>query len=274
MKRMKFRRWRNTLVTLGLALFVVSLGMLVTTTNRGAARLSGWCLLLMIAVLASYNLRKKLSVLPLGAAATWLQFHIYTGWLTAVVFGVHISWRMPTGVFESLLASLYGGVFLSGVFGLFVSRSFARRLTTRGDEIIFERIPAYRKYIETQVEEIVLACQESSDSTTVPMFYAERLKPFFAQTCHVWHHLMQSNRPRRTLLREVEAQQRYLDAAERDAMSEIADCIKRKDDLDYQYSLQATLKYWLFAHVPLTYALLVFVVFHLLLVQAFAGAGS
>jgi hypothetical protein len=57
-------------------------------------------------------------------------------------------------------------------------------------------------------------------------------------------------------------------------MRHISDLVCLKDDLDHHYALQATLKLWLFVHVPLTSALLVFAAFHVVLVQAFAdGAG-
>ena len=54
-------------------------------------------------------------------------------------------------------------------------------------------------------------------------------------------------------------------------MKEFEDRVCAKDDLDYQYAMQATLKYWLFLHVPLTYSLLVFILSHMVLVFAFSG---
>lgn len=38
----------------------------------------GWLLAAMI-LLASFNARKKLSMLPLGSAATWLRLHVIGG---------------------------------------------------------------------------------------------------------------------------------------------------------------------------------------------------
>src|SRR2546426_2529895 len=49
---------------------------------------------------------------------------------------VHISYKMPTGWFEGMLAWLYVMVMLSGFFGLFVSRAIPKRLTTRGGEVL------------------------------------------------------------------------------------------------------------------------------------------
>ena len=54
-------------------------------------------------------------------------------------------------------------------------------------------------------------------------------------------------------------------------MRQIADLVRQKDGLDYHHSLQLTLKLWLFAHIPLTYSLLIFSVVHVVLVYAFSG---
>lgn len=246
----------------------------MTTALQDTSRMSGWGLLAMIGFLAAYNLRKKLALLPLGSSASWLQLHIYIALLTAVVFGVHLNWKMPNGLVESILALLYLLVFASGVVGLFLSRSLAKRLTTRGEEVLFERIPVYRKRIQAEVEAIVFSGLEESESTAVAQFYADRLREFFLQTRNFWQHLVQSNRFRFGLLKEMQAYGRYLDESERAMMTRLVTCVEAKDDLDYQFSLQATLKYWLFIHVPLTYALLVFAALHLLLVSAFSGGVS
>ena len=273
MKTLAARRTRNLVIVIGLTLVLIVISKLNTTALRDTARLSGWLLLILIVFLAVYNLRKKLPFLPLGSSSTWLQFHIYTGLLTAAIFGTHIQWRIPSGPFEFALAVLYLLVFCSGVVGLFLSRSFARRLTTRGDEVMFERIPVHRKRLQSEAETLVLNFLAESESSAVAQFYADRLQPFFAKTKHFWQHLAQSNRPRVALLSEISAYERFLNEGEREAMRQLAGHVEKKDDLDYQFALQATLKYWLFGHVPLTYALLVFAALHWLLVFAFSGGG-
>ena len=274
MKTLAARRIRNLVILVGVTLVLIIICKLNTTALRDTARLSGGLLLGMIVFLAAYNLRKKLPFLPLGSSSTWLQFHIYTGLLTAAIFGIHVQWRVPDGPFEIVLAALYGLVFGSGVVGLFLSRSFARRLTTRGDEVMFERIPVHRKRLQRDAETLVLDFLAESESSAVAQFYADRLEPFFAKTRHFWQHLAQSRRPRVALLNEISSYERFLNESERVTMRQLAGHVERKDDLDYQFALQATLKYWLFGHVPLTYALLVFAVFHWLLVIAFSGGGQ
>ncbi|HUG69620.1 MAG TPA: hypothetical protein VMM76_17850 [Pirellulaceae bacterium] len=274
MKTFAARRIRNLGMVGVAALLLVWFNGVMTTALRDTARASGWGLFAMICFLAAYNLRKKLPFLPLGASAKWLQLHIYIGLFSALVFGIHIGWRVPSGLVEAILATLYLFVFVSGVMGLFLSRSLAKRLTTRGDEVLFERLPVYRRRLQAEVETIVFTDLEESKSTAIAQFYADRLRPFFAYNRNFCQHLVQSNRARFGLLKEMQAYCRYLNNVEREMMTRLVTHVEAKDDLDYQYSLQATLKYWLFVHVPLTYALLVFALVHLLLVSAFSGGIS
>ncbi len=265
------RRLRNIAILLAAIVLSLALSLVCVAALRDTARLSGWILLSLILFLAAYQFRKKLAFLPLGSSASWLQLHIYIGLLTAVVFGIHIHWHAPNGAFEVLLALCYALVFASGLLGLVISRSFARRLAIRGEEVLFERIPVYRKRLQIEVEDLVLRCLVATESNTSPQFYNRTLRPFFEQPRHFWPHLLESNRARHALLREMSDHNRYLNDVESRTMSEIASRVKAKDDLDYHQALQATLKYWTFAHVPLTYALLAFATFHALLVHVFSG---
>lgn len=271
MPRQTQRRIRNLSLLTITVLLVWYFNHLAVIAWMQTSRLSGWALMAMILFLASYNLRKKLPGLPLGSSATWLQIHIYVGLLTSFVFALHISWRIPDGILECFLALLYLIVFISGIIGLLLSRSLTKRLTTRGNEVLFERIPVYRKQIALDVESIVLTSLDSANTTAVGEFYTKRLLRFFAGPRNFGQHLMQSNRPRISLLKEMRTLHHVLGEQEVATMRELENRVKLKDDLDYQYTLQATLKYWLFVHVPCTYTLIVFAFLHMIFVLSFTG---
>lgn len=266
------RRRRNVVIFLLLALLLLAADASGTAALHRTTLVSGWLLFAMIVGLAIYNLRKKIPVVPLGNSATWLQVHVYVGLLSGVVFCMHLQWQLPNGLFEVVFALLYVLVFLSGVFGLVISRLFARRLTTRGGDVLFARIPRLRNQIRAEVERLVIDCMVASGSTAVAELYANRLKDFFDGPRHVWQHLILSLRPVSALTAELAWQDRYLTEAERRTMQKIAAHVRHKDDLDFHYAHQAVLKYWLFAHLPLTYVLLAFAVVHAVLVHAFSGA--
>jgi hypothetical protein len=248
--------------------------------------LSGWSLLLAIVFLAAYNVRKKLPFLPLAASSTWLQFHIYVGWFTFFLFFFHIDFRMPNGILESMLAWLYLFVAVSGVVGLWISRLYPPRISRHerayiagqesenrkfGEEVIFERIPIYIRRVRDEAEELVVRSGEESKSDSISDFYIDRLHAYFARPRNFWLHNLESNRPLNTLLGEAAVLQRYLSEKERAILSELTELIRVKDQLDYQYALQAVLKRWFFIHIPLTYGLLLLALFHVVIVYAFSG---
>ena len=122
---------------------IVLLAILLIWTGHQAVRvalyqeqfLTGWILAAVILVLVFYNIRKKISVLPIGSASTWLQMHIYLGLVSIFLFFLHTGWRFPSGWLESLLAFLFLGVSLSGVVGLYLNRRLSKLLTRRGKKL-------------------------------------------------------------------------------------------------------------------------------------------
>jgi len=232
---------------------------------------SGWALFLVMLVLTFYNARKKISFLPLLSSEAWLQFHIYAGLLTAVLFLVHISYKMPTGWFDGILASLYLLVMISGFFGLFASRAIPKRLTTRGGEVLFERIPGIRRQLQERAETLALQSVERVKSSTIADFYVRELKYFFEAKRNLLAHLFEVRTPVNSLLNKITDLNRYLNDSERATMDQIAVLVREKDGLDYHYSLQLVLKLWLFVHIPLTYSLLLWTLAHIVLVFAFSG---
>lgn len=268
------RRWLAVNLTiLAAALLTLALTTAYPSLHE-AAYASGWTLLAMMLFLTAYNLRKKLAYPPLLSSATWLQFHVYIGLLTVYLFPLHVGLRVPNGPFEVTLALLFIAVAGSGVAGLLLSRAVPRRVSTRGEEVLFERIPVFRRELREEAERLVVRSVEESQAVTLAEFYTTELAGFFHGPRHLSFHLFQSSRPLRRLTTELRSLHRYLGEKERQIAGDLEDLIDAKDALDYQYAMQGALKLWLFVHIPLTYALLIFVVIHTVLVHTFVGAGS
>ena len=232
---------------------------------------SGALLFLIMVILTLYNGRKKLPFLPLGTSEGWLQFHIYAGFSTVVLFLIHIRFRLPTGTFEIILATLYVLVTASGIAGLFISRALPKRLTTRGGEVLFERIPAIRRSLQDQAETLALKSMPDVHSTTIADFYTRHLQNFFNGPRNLSLHLFEVRRPLNLLQNKITDLNRYLNARERETLDKISLLVRQKDGLDYHQSLQLLLRGWLFIHIPLTYSLMLFSVVHIVLVYAFSG---
>jgi hypothetical protein len=261
----------------GLLLFVISSVVAVWLHAEYVGKvprlayLSGWALFVVMLVLTFYNVRKKISFLPLLTSEAWLQFHIYAGLLTAVLFLVHINYHPPKGWFDGILAALYVLVMLSGFFGLFASRAIPKRLTTRGGEVLFERIPGIRRHLQERAEALALKSVEEVRSSTIADFYLRELKFFFDGKRNFVAHLFEIRTPLNLLMNKIADLNRYLNEAERGRMDQIAILVRQKDGLDYHYSLQIVLKLWLFVHIPLTYSLLLWTLAHIVIVFAFSG---
>lgn len=263
--------------TLGLSLLFLFSVLIFCWGNDRFARLvdtsiqTGCILIGMCLFLAIYNIRKKLPFLPLGKSSAWLQLHIYIGLLSFVVFLVHIGSRFPNGLVESIAGGLYALVFLSGVLGLYFTRSFPRRLSDRGGTIVYEEIPALRASLRAEAEKLALESIEASKKSTVADFYNYRLSRFFAGANNQIFHLLGTGGSLRKLDTAFRGVRRYLNEEELAYLARIKDLVEEKDILDFQYALQTVLKVWLFLHIPLTYSLLIFASFHGLLAWYFIG---
>ena len=265
------RRLRNlTLAVIG-GLLILAGDWVVRGTLVQTAYISGWTMFAIMLLLAAYNLRKKLSVIPLFSSSAWLQVHVYAGVVSVVVFVVHIGYMMPNGGLEILLGVLYVGVAASGLVGLGLTRALPPRINSRGENVIFERLGAIRRQLRERAEVLALESVNAGNVTAISQLYQDRLVRFFAGPQNLWSHLGQSTRQRQVLLDEIDALRRYVKESDRESLTQIDELVCLKDDLDYRYACQCALKGWLFVHIPLTYGLLMVIAVHVVVVYAFSG---
>lgn len=269
----RFRRRRSLgLLALTIATIMYAWAHLSLETRfQAAARWSGVFLFALICGLGLFNARKKLPFVPLLSATTWMQVHIYAGFFAVVVFLFHTGFRAPTGGLEILTYTLFVAVALSGVIGLALSRALPPRLTAHGENVVFERIPGIIANLRSELERLVLASEAKTHSSTIADFYETRLALFFSRPRHLWSHLVSSPRPLNNLLERIEALDRYLDEDEKETSARIAEIVRAKNNLDHQWHLQGLLKVWLFVHIPLSFALLIFAAAHGWIAWRFTG---
>jgi len=265
------RRIRNT------SLLVLALGGLALWVRWQEQRLgspefgTGYLLLAAVFFLASYNVRKKLPFLPIGASTTWLQWHIYVGLATVGMFALHARTVWPSGVLDGCLAAVYLLTVGSSVVGLYLTRTIPVQLARVSDEIIYERIPASRRQVWRQADELVLQSVNASGATTLADFYAVRLYAFFGRP-RGWRYLLRpTSALRRGLMREMQDLRRYLSEPEAASCERLFTLVRRKAALDLHAARHKALKLWLFGHIGLTYALLLLAVLHGVLAHAFDG---
>jgi hypothetical protein len=232
---------------------------------------TGWTLLASLIFLALFQWRKKVPAPPLGSAAAWLQCHIYTGLGTGGLYLIHTPWRVPNGRLELALASLYWATFISGVVGLYWTRTLPRRLSQLGQEAIYERIAALRGRLRERAQVAALSAVRDGAGTTLGEFYNARLHDYFSAHRGWRYRFLPSSRRRKELLAELTEVTRYLSDAERKTAEELFALVRERDDLDYAEALQWRLRAWLFVHIGLTYPLLVAAGLHAWKAHVFYG---
>jgi len=235
-----------------------------------ASFVSGWILLGAMISLGIFNIRKRMSALPLGRAAYWLTLHVVLGFFAVGTFMVHTNYVWPTGVYEQLLASLFWLTAVSGILGWLYQRAIPRRLSRIGYEVIFERVPAEIAHLREEAEAAALEGVGSSGEPTLGRFYSESLDWFFQRPRFVVSHFLGTGAATYWLEQRSLAVRRLLGSAEVKALNEIEKIARLKISVDAHYAIQRSLKLWVFAHVLLTSATLSLSVWHLILVHVYA----
>lgn len=237
------------------------------------AYFTGWTMFFIMSILLLFNLRKKISFLPLGSVYKWTQLHVYGGALLFIIFIVHIAFTVPGGVFETLLSVLFLIVSVSGIYGGYISRRLPARIMQQPDYVIYERIPGIRDRIFEEVELRVNTSIDEMKSVAIAEFYSKHLYGYLSQSKDFWRHIISSEHVYSQWQNHFNALRMYLNDSEKAQLDEIEDLTRRKTDLDSQYTYRSLLKYWLFLHIPFSYILFITVIIHLLLVYGFSETG-
>lgn len=234
------------------------------------AVVTGWSLVALMVFLALFNVRKKLSMLPLGSAQAWLRLHVVGGILALLFFWIHTGSLWPLGRYEQILALLFYLLTANGIVGYILQKIYPGHLTQTGLEIIYERIPAEIVEIRESAEALILECTQSTGVETLAQYYLETFDWFFRKPRFFASHAVGRQKASHWLRQQVATVKRYLNDAEGAYLAKLQILAETKNKIDIHYALQTVLKSWLLVHVPLTVAVLVFVIWHILLVHAYA----
>lgn len=241
---------------------------------RDAQYFNGWVLVALIIAMLSLTARKKLVILPFGRTKYWLQLHYYLGLVTIAVFLLHTDFRLPDAPVEWLLWFFFSLVALSGLFGGLASKLIPRRLEGHGDRILFENIPLQRARLASRAEALAMDSLQGGVSRTLAELYVKRLNHYFSAPRNIWAHLRLSELPLTRILGELDSIQRYLDDTGKNRLEEMKTLVRAKSDLDFQYANGGVLKFWLFLHVPQTYAMIIFITAHVVIAYSFSSGVS
>jgi hypothetical protein len=268
-----FQRRRSiSLATLAVAVVAATVATrALDAALRPAPVYTGLLLLAVLLLLTLFNARKKLPFIPVFKASTWMQIHIYVGLFSVAVFLLHTGFKLPNGTFEIVLAAVFAIVSISGVFGLYLTRTLPRKMTDFGQPVIYEQIPARRRQIQDEAEALVLDAEAELHSSSVTDFYLSKLRPYLRARPPLFFALHSSGARMRRLDEQIGSISRYLADGERPVLELLRGLIEAKRNLDYQQSSQRLLRLWLFIHIPFTYSLLILAFAHGALALAYGA---
>ncbi|MDO9382670.1 MAG: hypothetical protein Q7T86_07370 [Hyphomicrobiaceae bacterium] len=239
----------------------------------------GWVLAGGMSLQLGFHIAIKTASLSPKSARRWKAVHIFLGYVLIAAFISHSDFTLPDTAFEWALWGAFVLVTVSGIFGTYLAWALKAK---RGvdDGISYEGIPARR----AQLAQEVYAAVTSTDATTAALalpaqphdawitdLYTTHLRDFFQGPRNTAAHLIGSQHPLSRLTGEIDNLSRYVGLPSQQKLSVIKDLVVEKDRLDFARVYLGLSKGWLYVHVPVTYALIVLTVLHVLVVYAFSS---
>ena len=227
--------------------------------------------------------RKKAPAWRLGPARIWLKGHIWLGLLSVPLILFHSGFRLG-GTLERVLMMLFAIIIISGIVGLLLQQQLPRLLkSTVAAETMYEQVPhvcaALRERADISVVkvcgELVPSAEKSLGSVPAANaaevdhtrelndFYVQKVRPFLAPNVRHGTELLKASKAG-LLFSLVRA-----DLPNEPTYHEVIDELERISDERRQLASQQRILHWLhgwlFIHVPLSCALLVFTVAHIVM---------
>ncbi|HIO65642.1 MAG TPA: hypothetical protein EYN40_03015 [Planctomycetes bacterium] len=264
-----------TLIVLLIISIVIIFWISVSDADRSledSASTSGWFLLASFVVLCIYGIRKRLPFLPLGRASTWLMLHLATGCVSGFMFLDHTGYRFPTGTFEILLWSGYAVLLLSGFGGWILMRQIPQPLHDSQDTLLQARIPQELAQIRDEADQQMKRLSETGSDSSFEKVYLELIRPFIFQGPGLLPQGRSGNQYIPLLLEQqysIRFNPANIDS--NSSQEQILELVAKKARLDRQQRLHLWMRGWLLIHLPLTGAMLLIILLHVLLVISHAA---
>jgi hypothetical protein len=246
---------------------------------RDPRYLDGWVLAGGMSLQLYFHIAVKTARLTPKSASALRRFHIFLGLLLIAAFVSHSDFSMPDTCVEWALWACFVLVTFSGIFGTYLAWSLKAKRGT-DDRVGFDRIATRRAELAQEVHASVTRIDPAAAEIGLPApaydawirdLYAKHLGDFFQGPRNAAAHLTGSQRPLKHLTEEIDNLSRYVDKQSQEKLEAIKALVVEKDRLDFARVHHGLTKAWLLVHVPVTYALIVLTVVHVLVVYAFSS---
>ena len=274
----------SALILQGVALAAISAAcfLLVWIYGNGLRDpryLDGWLLAAGMVVQVYFHINLKTSRLSPKSAMTWRKIHIYVGYILLALFISHSDFSLPDTGLEWALWMGFMLITASGIFGTYLAWSVKtkRRIDER---MVYERIPTRRAEIAREAHAIATTADTDASAIALPGLpynewildlYSSQLRSFFKGPQNYGSHFIGSERAVKRLTDEIENLERYVDEQGKNKLAAIKSLVLEKDRLDFAHVYLGLLKTWQFIHVPVTYAMVLLIPLHILVVYAFSS---
>ncbi len=256
------RRWFALAITT-LAIFAVRWLASRTSMNLGRPEvLTGSTVLACLFLLVLLGVRRRLPFWRLGSVSMWTQIHIYSGLFAGGVYLLHVPAIIAGGRLEFALSLLFVIVTLSGMYGVYASRTLPKRLTAIEGQHRFDLVDWHRGQISKAARSLLDDVKEQTAVRVLGGYYGKNLQPFFASRPSLAFVMAPTNLRRKRLLTGLQQLDRYLESEGRETSGALAALVRRRDELDYQYALQLRLRMWVVVHSVLSLLLIAFAITH------------
>ncbi len=244
------------------ALVVYALNMLLSELHPGNTwGLSyGIAAAVLFAGVMLYSARRRMmGIRALPRSWHYLQFHVYGGTLFLLLVFMHSNFSTPNGIVTWWLWILSIWIVLSGLFGIVLQKWIPTVLNAGlSIEVHYDRIPDLIDASRERAETIA-----GSGSEVIQEFYRKELAPAFNVPKHRWMYYIDAASSIHANTKKFEHIRQYLSSEEQSLFDELNLVYKSKLEMDAHYTLQRALRWWIYAHAPLSVLLFVFLVVHI-----------
>ena len=153
-------------------------------------------------------------------------------------------------------------VVAGGLLGVLLQKWIPRTLTSGlSIEVLYQRIPELVDELRERAEKLVETSPEP-----IAEFYRRRIAAQLAGPQSRPMYFIDITGGIQSQIRHFDYMRRFLSDAEKETLDRLQSVYRTKLELDAHYTLQKALRYWLYAHVPVSIVLLLLVALHVFLV--------
>jgi len=270
---------------LWLKLFLLTLILLITSytvyayyvNNPNGATFIGLMYgvfgLIAILLLMYYGIRKRTYNTTFGTLKGWLSFHIYIGLLTLVIVPMHAGFKFGINV-HTLSFLLMAIVVISGIFGAYFYINFPVKFTYHGNELLYDKFDDELNKLINQMRGLA-----KNKSTLFKKKCDEAISLALPKGNRGWQLLLNlgtKSLPSETgYLNVLNKDMEKIQESEREDFKRLAILSLQKFELQNRFLAQMRLKNilesWLYIHLPVSFAMLIALIIHIISVIYYNG---